>query len=138
MIKNNIELGSYLDLESSMRKLDEQSDAIVFLGKVGVGISMECLQNKQYTKYDMVFIILDDEDVYNGTTEEWPEEYCVSIRFCGEHNDAPTYYKKIIDFIKKNNLSNSGFSREITMIDYGMTNDKSQFVTEIRDRKSVV
>lgn len=32
----------------------------------------------------------------------------------------------------KNNMEISGFSKEITMIDYGMTNDTSKFVTEIQ------
>ena len=36
-----------------------------------------------------------------------------------------------MDFICGNGLAVSGFSREITMIDYGITNDPEKFVTEI-------
>lgn len=132
-IRNSISINSYLDLETSIRQLEEQQkDAVVFLGKVGVGITQEKLQQKQYRSYDMVFLILDKEDSYQGAVVELPEETCVSIRFCGSHNDAPVYYRKLDDFISDHKLTITGFSKEITMIDYGITNDTNQFVTEIQ------
>lgn len=85
-----------------------------------------------YGRYDMVFLILDEEDSYHGTVAELPKETCVSIRFCGSHNEASVYYQKLDDFIVKHKLTITSFSREITMIDYGITNDTSQFVTEIQ------
>lgn len=132
-IRNNLSINSYLDLETSIRQLEgEQKDAVVFLGKIGVGIAKEQLLKKQYGSYDMVFLILDKEDSYQGMTEELPEETCVTIRFCGSHKEAPLYYKKLDDFISDHKLKITGFSKEITMIDYGITNDTSQFVTEIQ------
>lgn len=132
-IRNSLSINSYLDLETSIRQLErQQKDAVVFLGKVGVGIAKEQLLKKQYSSYDMVFLILDQEDVYHGVTEELPEETCVVIRFCGSHKEAPLYYRKIDSFISDHKLRITGFSKEITMIDYGITNDTSQFVTEIQ------
>lgn len=132
-IRNNLTLNSYLDLETSIRQLvQNQKDAVVFLGKVGVGIAAERLKKGQYDSYDVVFLILDKEDDYNGQVSELPETTCVSIRFCGSHREAPAYYQKLNDYIATHNLTICGFSREITMIDYGITNDTSQFVTEIQ------
>lgn len=131
-IRNNLSISSYLDLETSIRQLEQQKDAVVFLGKVCVGITKEQLLKKQYDRYDMVFLILDEEDSYQGTTEELPEEKCAAIRFCGSHKDAPAYYRKLDEFISEHHLSINGFSKEITMIDYGITNDTGKFVTEIQ------
>ena len=39
--------------------------------------------------------------------------------------------KKILDYIEKHNMQITGFSREITLIDYGITNDPEKFVTQI-------
>ena len=36
-----------------------------------------------------------------------------------------------MDYITEHKLEISGFSREITMVDYGITNDTNKFVTEI-------
>lgn len=132
-IRNNLSISSYLDLEPSIHQLvKHQKDAIVFLGKVGVGIAREHLEKKQYDSYDMVFLILDPEDSYEGNTDKLPEEICLSIRFCGSHQEAPVYYKKLDEFMSIHGLKINGFSREITMIDYGFTGDTSQFVTEIQ------
>lgn len=45
--------------------------------------------------------------------------------------EAPIQYKKLLAYIQKHQLQIVGFSREITLIDYGITNDKEKFVTEI-------
>ena len=119
-------------MEAPIRKLDQsQAEAVVFLGKVGLGISTEQLQSEEYTKYDGIFLILDDEDIYDGETISMPETLCVRISFRGSHTEAPLQYKKLLDYIKKHQMQIIGFSREITLIDYGITNNPEKFVTEI-------
>jgi effector-binding domain-containing protein len=104
----------------------------VFLGKVGAGISREQLLAGKYDQYNMVFLILDSEDQYAGPAEILAAETCVTVRFCGSHKDAPAYYEKLAEYIKEQKLQITGFSKEITMIDFGLTNDPDQFVTEIQ------
>lgn len=52
--------------------------------------------------------------------------------FCGGHKDAYVYYEKLADFISEHKFRITGFSKEITMIDYGITDDRKKFVTEIQ------
>ena len=61
----------------------EQTEALIFLGKIGVNVSEEHLRAGDFSQYDGMFLAPD------------------------------------------------GFSREITLIDYGLTNDTEKFVTEI-------
>lgn len=132
-LRNTLSLNSYLDLETSIRQLEkDENETVAWLGKVGVGIAKEKLNNKKYDEYDMVFLILDKDDIYTENTEIWKEETCVAIRFCGSHKDAPEQYKRLVEFIAKHKMAICGFSREITMIDNGITNDEKQFVTEIQ------
>lgn len=132
-MKDELKPESYLDLETAIRRLQKgQKEPLAFLGKVGVGISEEKLKNQDFQSYDMVFLRLDDEDIYEGKTEIFPEQECASIRFCGEHHAAPEYYKKLLEYIRIHELVIAGFSREITLIDYGLTNDTDKFVTEIQ------
>lgn len=124
---------NYLDLEVFIRELEQQEEnSVTFLGKVGVGISADSLQKRKFQSYEMVFILLDEEDNFRGETIVLPEEVCVMIRFQGGHIRAPEYYGKLMDFIQEKGYGISGFSREITMIDDGLTSDSSQFVTEIQ------
>lgn len=132
-LRDSLSPQSYLDLEYAIRRLEEnQRESLAFLGKVGVGISKENLLAEKFAQYDSVFLVLDEEDLYEGEVEEHPEELCVSLYFCGSHREAGVYYEKLMKYIKKHKLEITGFSREITLIDYGMTDDTEKFVTEIR------
>lgn len=131
-MEDSLKIKGFLDMEAPIRKLESsEAEAVVFLGKVGVGISVQNLNCGNYEQYDGVFLVLDEEDHFNGKTIVLPETKCVSIRFRGSHPQAPAQYDKLMLYIHKNRLSITGFSREITMIDYGITNDIEKFVTEI-------
>lgn len=133
LLKKNLIPTSYLDLEYSIRELEQEEEkSVTFLGKVGIGISKERLLLKQYQPYEIVFIILDEEDSFKGKTIQLPEETCAVVRFQGSHEKAAKYYEMLMDYIESHGCSIAGFSKEITMIDYGITDDISRFVTEIQ------
>lgn len=131
-VDNLMKVDSSLDMEASIRKLDQSdAEAVIFLGKVGLGISIEHLQKLETTQYDGIFLVLDQEDIYTGETLTLPDTLCVRLRFRGSHADSPEQYKKLLRYIKKNQMQIVGFSREVTLIDYGITNNTEKFVTEI-------
>ena len=132
-VADSLRISDALDMETPIQDLARNTDeAMVFLGKVGVGISAEHLISGQFAQYDGVFLVLDDEDQYSGEVMRLPETECVAIRFHGSHPQAPVQYEKLLSYIRENGLSVTGFSREITLIDYGFTDDTEKFVTEIR------
>lgn len=133
LLRDPVRPRSYLDLEIAIRQMQKgQSEAQVFLGKVGVGISKEHLREGSFEVYDWVFLILDEEDHYDGQTELLPSMECATIRFRGGHKEAPRYYQMLLNFLTEKHLMPAGFSQEITLIDDGMTSDSEKFVTEIR------
>ena len=131
-MNNKLSINEYVDMEEPIRELDKLSgESVVFLGKVGLGILPENLESDKTDFYDGIFLILDDEDIYNGNTKLLPSTKAVRLRFNGYHADAKPHYKRMLKYIKENNLKVTDFSRETTLIDYGLTNDKDKFVTEI-------
>lgn len=131
-MESSMKIEGYLDIETWIRKLDSSdAEAVVFLGKVGVSLSGEHLRQGRYTPYDGIFLVLDEEDNYNGEVQQLPQALCVRIRFRGSHAHAPEQYEKLTAYIAAHQMEVAGFSREITMIDYGLTNDLQKFVTEI-------
>lgn len=131
ILKKSIVPKNYLSLEGSLRELDAASDSI-FLGKVGLGLTSESLCQGIFSPYELVFIQLDDEDSYRGSITRVGAENCVTVRFRGGHENAEVYYRRLLTYIKKSRLTVSGFSKEITLIDYGFTNNVKLFVTEIQ------
>ena len=131
-VDDPLKIDGSADMETPIRKLDQSdAEAVVFLGKVGLGISVEHLQKAETAQYDGIFLILDQEDIYTGGTLDLPETLCVRLRFRGSHAEAPAQYQKLLDYIDKHKMQIVGFSREVTLIDYGVTNDAEKFVTEI-------
>lgn len=130
-VEKPLSISDPFDMEMPIRKLDSAHETAVFLGKVGVGISPDNLNAGRFGQYDSIFIVLDDEDSFSGETVTFPASTCVSVRFRGSHSDSPAQYRKLMDYLAAHRLVPSGSSREITMIDYGITNDTDKFVTEI-------
>ena len=132
LMEGPLKLESMFDMETPIRKLEQsQAQGVVFLGKVGVGISEEHLREGRYEVYDKYFLLLDDEEDFVGRVISFPQTLCVSVRFRGSHNEAPEQYRRLNEYIESHGLEINGFSREITMIDYGITSDTEKFVTEI-------
>lgn len=132
-IRNKVSPETYLDLEMSIRQLDgQQKDAVVFLGKIGVGLAKEQLMESQFEPYDVVFLLLDPEDEYEGDVEELPVEHCLTVRFRGSHKEAAARYERLMSYAREHQLQIAGFSKEITIIDNGLTEDTDKFVTEIQ------
>lgn len=132
LMEDRLKIENALDMENPIRKLESaQSQGVVFLGKVGVGISKENLLRKNFSQYDEVFLLLDREDDFEGEITVFPPTNCAFVRFCGSHTEAPERYEMLLKYIEENGLEVAGFSREITMIDGGLTTDADKFVTEI-------
>lgn len=131
-VDNPLKIEGYLDMEVPIRELDQSdAEAVVFLGKVGVGISKEHLSERNIENYDGAFLLLDQEDIYAGKTTILPESLGIRIRFRGSHAEAEKQYEILFEYIDKHQLEVTGFSREVTLIDYGITNKQEKFVTEI-------
>lgn len=133
-MEDSLEIHNALDMEDPVRRLQQSEDAaeaLVFLGKVGIGISASHLQEQQFDQYDGIFLVLDKEDNFEGKTMTLPDTLCVRIRFRGSHAEAPAKYRKLLSYIREHHMEITGFSREITIIDSGITNDIEKFVTEI-------
>ena len=114
-----------------LQQSEKEEEALVFLGKIGISISARHLREQCFNQYDGIFLVLDKEDIYAGDTVNLPASRCVRVRFCGSHAEAPAQYRKLFAYIQEQKMEIAGFFREITIIDYGITNDTKKFVTEI-------
>ena len=131
-MQDSLRPDGYTDMEASIRRLEQsQAEAVVFLGKVGLSLSPALLEAGQFSEYDGIFLVLDDEELFEGDTLHLPAQLCARIRFRGRHPLAPPRYERLMDCLRARGLRPAGFSREITIIDDGLTRDPSKFVTEI-------
>ena len=133
LLRRNLERPALDDLELYLRELErDEAGTAVFLGKVGVGIGETALRAGALDRYQVVFLLLDPEDRYAGPVLQLEPEQCVTLRFKGSHRNAPEQYRRLLDWLNERHARITGFSKEITLIDAGFTNNPEEYVTEIR------
>ena len=122
------------DLEYPLRELESQNQLTpaLFLGKVGLLLPLSALQKQQFGHFSAIFVLLESDDRYQGHTHTFPGGTYLTLRFSGTHIDATPYYQKMLSFLQQHHWSPNGDAIEITLIDAGLTNDRSQYVTELQ------
>ena len=77
-------------------------------------------------------MFLDPGDSYEGEAVEIPGGQYLTLRYCGTHTQSSFYYEMLLKEMSENGYELGGNSIEITLVDAGMTNDTSRFVTELQ------
>lgn len=122
------------DLEYSIREVEQkhQLNSAIFLGKVGVSIAKEDLRQRKFDAFSSIFILLELNEKSGREAGVLPGGDYVTVRFRGVHREASHYYRKLFGYMDVRGYCLAGDSVEITLIDSGMTNDVSKYVTEIQ------
>lgn len=125
---------SYKDVELLVRKLAQVSSYKICLtyGDVGISVSKENLQNQFYDEYDSAFMMLEEHLYEKELIKIFPKAKYLSIRYNGDHKDAPQYYEKLRKYIDENNYEIIDDSVEIQLVDPSLITCESEMVTEIQ------
>lgn len=131
-LRKEIPMGD--NLEYPIRELEEANmlEPIMFLGKVGVSISVQNMRQGCFDHFSGIFVMLEQEDKYQGEQRYLPAGNYACVRFQGTHKEAAPHYQRVICYIDKQNYGIAGDSVEVTLIDGGFTNDTSRYLTEIQ------
>ncbi|WP_368488989.1 GyrI-like domain-containing protein [Clostridium sp. BJN0013] len=88
-------------------------------------------KSHKFDTYSGIFIVLEDEDKIITFETTFPSRRYLRIRFKGIHVDAADCYKKLFAHMKRHDYELTDDSIEVTLINYGITNDIDKYVTEI-------
>lgn len=122
------------DLEYPIRQLERvnQLEPVMFLGKVGLLLPRQRLQHQTFSPFSGIFVFIEQADSYRGSTLILPGGEYLTVRFCGTHTEAQPYYQQLLHFAQAQRFQLNGDAVEVTLIDAGITNDRSQYVTELQ------
>lgn len=133
LLKTSIAPKGHLDLELSLREIHGAGGKpLAFLGKVGVGVSLEHVLAREFNCHDFVFIELDEVEDCPGEALEVAPCPCLVTRFAGGHESAPAYYERLLEEAEARNMKPCDFTKEINLIDEGISADPSRTITEIQ------
>lgn len=132
ILKKNIIIGE--DIEYPIAELGNMHhmNSAIFLGKVALSISKEDIEIGKFDEFSSVILIVEEEDKNSTICERLEKGTYVTLRFQGTHKEAKPYYLKMLSYFEGEKYKICGNAIEITLIDEGMTNDISRYVTEIQ------
>lgn len=132
-LHENIQSGP--SLEMSVRKLGSlfgASPSPIFVGKVGLTVSIENLRLGNFQEYNSVFISLDEPLEGDLFSTMLPAGEYACLFFRGLHGDSPAHYRKVLRYIEENGYEIVGESIERTIVDEYVSKDPAKYLTEIQ------
>lgn len=99
---------------------------------IGSFVSVEKIQRGEFEEYDGLFIeMLDDIDSDNMIIK--PKGKYICAYHMGDWDTLPKFYGEIVEYAEKNNLTLIGYSFEIGMNDFAISN-MEDYITQIMIR----
>ena len=99
---------------------------------IGSFVSVEKIQRGEFEEYDGLFIeMLDDIDSKNTIIK--PKGKYICAYHMGDWDTLPKFYGEIVEYAEENNLTLVGYSFEIGMNDFAIS-DMEDYITQIMIR----
>lgn len=125
---------SEYEWELALRRLADKTNGnpSLFIGRVGLTVSLQNVLDKKFDEYNSVFILWEEpiEEVQAVNYLREGEYACIHYR--GNHSESKKYYDKLIHFIEKLDYVIEGDSIERTVINQYITCDSNKYITEIQ------
>ncbi|PEE37190.1 MerR family transcriptional regulator [Bacillus cereus] len=115
-------------LQKNMRQMDDS----LFSGDIGVTVAKKWLMQNEFQAYSSVFILLDYMPFEVQSSDEIKEGMFACVYHHGPYEETDETYKKLMKYIDQEGYEISGDAIEIALIDWSVTEDPEEQVTEIQ------
>ncbi|PFU52945.1 MerR family transcriptional regulator [Bacillus cereus] len=115
-------------LQKNMRQMDDS----LFSGDIGVTVAKKGLMQNEFQTYSSVFILLDYMPFEVQSSDEIKEGMFACVYHHGPYEETDETYKKLMKYIDQEGYEISGDAIEIALIDWSVTEDPEEQVTEIQ------
>ncbi|WP_226602802.1 MerR family transcriptional regulator [Bacillus cereus] len=116
----------------SLQKNMKQMDDSLFSGDIGVTISKKAFMQKEFQAYSSVFILLDYMPYQVHSSDSIKAGMFACAYHHGSYEETGETYKKLMEYIDQEGYEISGDSIEIGLIDWSVTENPEEQVTEIQ------
>ncbi|MEK4541921.1 MULTISPECIES: MerR family transcriptional regulator [Bacillus] len=115
-------------LQKNMRQMDDS----LFSGDIGVTVAKKGLMQNEFQAYSSVFILLDYMPFEVQSSDEIKEGMFACVYHHGPYEETDETYKKLMKYIDQEGYEISGDAIEIALIDWSVTENPEEQVTEIQ------
>lgn len=111
-------------------------DVSLFVGTIGVTITREALLRRDFQACNSVFILIHTDTTTNKvqaeTAEVIEEGLFASANHYGPYEHTKETYELLLEEMKRHGYEVAGDSIELGLIDYSMTSNAEDYITEIQ------
>lgn len=115
-------------LQKNMRQMDDS----LFSGDIGVTVAKKGLMQNEFQAYSSVFILLDYMPFQVQSSDEIKEGLYACSYHHGPYEETGATYKELLAYIDQEGYEVSGDAIEIGLIDWSVTENPEEQVTEIQ------
>lgn len=115
-------------LQKNMRQMDDS----LFSGDIGVTVAKKGFMQNEFQAYSSVFILLDYMPFQVHRSDEIKEGMFVCVYHHGPYEETDETYKKLMKYIDQEGYKIDGDAIEIALIDWSVTENPDEQVTEIQ------
>ncbi|MEK4932260.1 MULTISPECIES: MerR family transcriptional regulator [Bacillus] len=116
----------------SLQKNMKQIDNSLFSGDIGVTVSRKALLQNEFQAYNSVFILLDYMPFQLHTSDEIKEGIFACSYHHGPYEETDATYTKLLNHIDNEGYEVCGDALELALIDWSVTENPKEQVTEIQ------
>ncbi|MDG0948022.1 MerR family transcriptional regulator [Bacillus paranthracis] len=116
----------------SLQKNMKQMDDSLFSGDIGVTVAKKGFMQNEFQAYSSVFILLDYMPYEVHNSDEIKEGLYACSYHHGPYEETDATYKELLTYIDKEGYEVHGDSIEIGLIDWSVTENPEEQVTEIQ------
>ncbi|MGN4534777.1 MerR family transcriptional regulator [Bacillus cereus group sp. MYBK74-2] len=115
-------------LQKNMRQMDDS----LFSGDIGVTVAKKEFMQNEFQAYSSVFILLDYMPFQIQSSDEIKEGLYACSYHHGPYEETDATYKELLAYIDQEGYEVSGDAIEIGLIDWSVTENPEEQVTEIQ------
>jgi len=104
----------------------------IFLGKIALMLDQQHLEAEDFNQYTGICLLFEAGDQVPVQQQQLSGGTYAQLTFRGTHLDAPRYYQQLVDDCRHAGWSIQGAAIETALIDYGITDQVEQSVTQIQ------
>ncbi|ENQ3108240.1 DNA-binding transcriptional regulator, MerR family [Bacillus sp. 491mf] len=116
----------------SLQKNMKQVDDSIFSGDIGVTVAKNALLQHDFQAYNSVFILLDYMPFHAAPSNVIEEGIYGCAYHHGPYEETGKTYKRLLLAIEKDGYEICGDAIELALIDWSVTNNQEEQVTEIQ------
>jgi DNA-binding transcriptional MerR regulator/DNA gyrase inhibitor GyrI len=115
-----------------LMKLWENKDENISYGNIGIIMNKDNFSVERFDSYIAVVMFVEDEFSENDEIKIIPHGEYACVYFKGDNSKSPKYYKMLYEYLEDNGLRAKGNLVERTVINNYISDDSSEYITEIQ------